>query len=727
VAFRDTKKILSALHQVSRLTMSGLSREELARTVLETVTGALGYDRVALYLIKEGGTTLEGVINVGCQVSVKGLKYDIERDHCVETRVLRTGETIRIRKGVDEPFFTSLDRRRNRALKRHNCVLVPIITERGIVGTMLADRSFSCEEISDEDIEILEIFSNQIGLGVEYRRLHADNRRQIEELIKLQQISRQMSETSNLEKLQQLIVASGVELGGAQAGWLLISPDVGRRLEPVAVFGALPGEYLELDAGDQFWKTLARNQSIFRTVNKVSRREQRRVGLLSLPLLVGKKEQGLLALIYQEGRAPAEINIDLLRVFASQADKAMESLIFNRTLIEDRDFRESILRSSPNAIITLDSSLKITSHNRSSEEIFASLDPDWQGSIFDILDSPPFRRALTQVGSGHQSLAQIEMCQTFTGPCGECRANGGGEKIFSVSVTSLGEEKHSRYRGLLVLVQDQTEKRKSDQEVERMRRLASIGQLAAGIAHEIRNPLTGMNISLDIIRNELTDHPYVGKLVGSVIDEIDRLEKIVSSMLEFSRAGILERSWFNMVELLKDWFPLFHEQAAREQVDTALQVYGTTLPLVYGDQEKIRQVVVNLGLNALDAAREGGSRVELILLPGTLNGAGMKSLDESEPVDQVGERTWLWLKITDNGPGISREIIEKIFDPFFTTKNRGTGLGLSIAHSIIKEHGGRLEVESESGRGTTFAVGLPAGEAQPRYRNVEDVQSNTYN
>jgi signal transduction histidine kinase len=725
MARQDIKQILSALHQISRLTMTGLSREELARTILETVTGALGYDRVALYLLKEEGSSiLEGVINVGCQVSVKGIKYDINNDHCVETRVLRTGEIIRIREGVDEPFFTDLDRRRNEALRRHSCVLMPVITERGIVGTMLADRSFSGAEISDEDIEILEIFANQIGLGVEFRRLDNYNRRRIEELIELQRVSRRMSEIASLEKLQQLIVSSGVELSGAQAGWLLISPGVGERLEPVAVFGAQPGEFRELAVGRQLWQSLASSQAFFRPVEKVGREARRQVGLLSLPLLVGKKEQGILALMFREQEPPAGLNIDLLKVFAAQCDKAMESLIFNRTLIADRDFRESILRSSPNAIITLDSNLQITSHNRSSEEIFAALEPDWQGSIFALLDSPAFRRALEQVAGGRQSLAQIEMCQTADRLGDDCGCNS-GEKIFSVSVTSLGEDhnaENNHARGLLVLVQDQTEKRKIDQEVERMRRLASIGRLAAGIAHEIRNPLTGMNISLDIIRNELTENSHAATLVTGVIDEVDRLEKIVSSMLEFSRTGSLERSWFSMADLLQSWYPVFQEQAARRGLEAAIKIDGFLLPSVYGDREKIRQVIVNLGLNALDAAQEGGSRIEIGLFAARFQGAFPAAGD-----DDGVERTWLWLQISDDGPGISPELREKIFDPFFTTKNRGTGLGLSIVHSIIKEHGGRLELESEPGRGTTFRVGLPAGEAQPRYRNLEDVQSNTYN
>ncbi|MBN2808428.1 MAG: GAF domain-containing protein [Deltaproteobacteria bacterium] len=719
--YKNTKQVLTALHQISCLTMAGMSREEFARTILETVTEALFYDRVALYILREGSVILEGVINVGCQVSVKGLKYDIKKDQCVETRVVRTGEIIRIREGFEHDFYTPLDRRRNQALKRTNCVLMPVITERGIVGTMLADRSFRQEEISDDDIEILEIFCNQIGVGIENRRLNAHNRRQIAGLIELQRISRQMSEASAMTELQQIIVTRGAELGGAQAGWLLLNRGPGDKLLPVSAFGAQPEECWNLDIKSQLRETLGSNQTLFRSSMRISTGGgSRQVGILSLPLLVGKREQSLLVLLYREAEAPPELNVDLLKVFASQADKAMESLIFNRNLIADRDFRESILRSSPNAIITLDSSLRITSHNRSCERIFASLNPDWQGTVFELLDSPSFRRALAQVGGRQQALAQLEMWQKFD----DSRDSGTAlfqEKIFSVSVTALGDAPGIEH-GLLVLVQDQTEKRKTDQDLERMRRLASIGQLAAGIAHEIRNPLTGMNISLDIISNELTDRPHAGRLVSGVVEELDRLENIVSSMLEFSRAGILDRTWVNVGDLLLAWFPVFREQARRLNVNGILQIREGALPAVYGDREKIKQVILNLGLNALDAAQAGGGNVKVVLDLGHPRGSSFFAEGHGQD-----ERPWLWLRIVDDGPGMSRHLIEKIYDPFFTTKNRGTGLGLSIVHSIIKEHGGRLEVESEPGRGSTFAVGLPAGEAQPRYQRVEDVQSNTYN
>ena len=723
--YKDTKQVLTALHQISRLTMAGMSWEELARTILETVSEALSYDRVALYLLREGTTLLEGVINVGCKVSVKGLKYDLERDDCVETRVVRSGEIIRIQKDVDDGLFSDLDKRRNAALKRSNCVLVPVITDQGVVGTMLADRSFRQEEISNEDIEILEIFCNQIGIGVENRRLNTHKQRQINDLFKLQQISRQMSDVKDMGDLQQLIVSRGVRLGGAQAGWLLLNEGHGDKLVPVSEFAVSAEDFWAFDIKKQLRESLVTSQVLFRPVQKISAGgESQPVGILSLPLLIGKRQQGVLILLYRELMPPVNLNFDLMKIFAGQADKAMERFIFNRTLIEDRDFRESILRSSPNAIITLNSALQITSYNRMSEEFFGSLEPDWQGSIFALLDSPSFRRALGEVAGRQQSSVQLEMCQTFATPCGNCDSVGGGEKIFFVNVASLGVAPDGDL-GLLVLVQDQTEKRKTDQEVERMRRLASIGQLAAGIAHEIRNPLTGMNISLDIISNELTDRPHVGKLVAGVVDEIDRLENIVSSMLEFSRAGMLEKSWVDLKEMLDGWFPIFKEQARRVEVEASLQMDSSTLPAVHGDSEKLKQVVMNLGLNALDAAREGAGQVIVALSLGNSRGEDF-AVGANLGIVQ-SEQPWLWLKISDSGPGMQREIIEKIYDPFFTTKNRGTGLGLSIVHNIIKEHGGHLEVESEPGKGSTFAVGLPAGEAQPRYKSIEDVQSNTYN
>ncbi len=706
----QTKEALASLYQISRLTMVGAGRDELIQVVLETIINGLRYDRVALYLLREGTSILEGIINVGCQVSIKGLKYDLYRDNCVETRVVKTGDIIHIQAGCDHSFYTPLDRRRNEILKRTSCVLLPIYVKQGIIGTMLADRSQRQEDITADDIEILEIFCNQIGTVVENKRLLASNRRKIAELTQLQKISRSMSEPRDLDSLYRVIVREALQLGRSQGCWLSLAEGEPERPLPVAVAeGCQLGEIENFLDVCQQREVLQKREAVYRLRDG----DPGRLGVLAVPLASGKKVLGIVSFLYRDNPTLSGINLDVLDIFAAQAAKAVENLTYYYHLLEERDFRESILRSTPNSIFTVDRELRITSCNHPARRMFSNFGELYQRSIYDILDSDSLRQAIAQVASGERSMVQLEVT---------ARQAAETDKLFFVSITSLHHD-WSRDQELLILVQDQTEKKKMDREVERMKRLASIGQLAAGIAHEIRNPLTGMNISLDIIKEEMAGSPYAMKLLDGVSSELDRLETIVSSLLEFSRAGILEIGRVDLEELLRQWLESFREQCRRRQVEVSLSLPAELLP-VTGDVEKIRQVIINLSLNALEAI-PGAGKIDFTVFP-VPESQFSRTSSWSDGLREGPYYRMVGVSIADTGVGMTPEIKEKIFDPFFTTRNQGTGLGLSIAHNIIKDHQGWIEVDSQPGQGSRFTVFLPVALPEKTLQGKDDVKPNTY-
>ncbi|MBN2333874.1 MAG: GAF domain-containing protein [Deltaproteobacteria bacterium] len=706
-----TKEVLASLYQISRLTTATNGRDDLIRIVLETIINGLQYDRVALYLLKEGTSILEGVSNVGCQVNIKGLKYDLYRDACVETRVVNSGEIIFIKEGCDYPFYTTVDLKRNEALKRTCCVLLPIFTNQGVVGTMLADRSQSRKDIDQDDIEILEIFCNQIGIVVENKRLLDSNRRKILELTLLQKISRSMSEPRDLESLYQVVVREATLLGKSQGSWLHVGAE-GDVLTTVAVDGCQGHDVASLYVPEQVVEVKAAGRTVYRPLSVSTGSSESAAGVLAVPLMSGRQVMGILNLLYWEPGGLAGVNVDVLDIFAAQAAKAIENVTFYRHLQEERDFRENILRSTPNSIFTLDGSLRITTCNQRAQRMFSVFGDLLQRPMVDVIQDSRFRQALVQVAEGKQSVVQLEITPE-KGPF--------QEKFFSISITALHHD-WSRQHEILVLLQDQTEKTKTDREVERMKRLAAIGQLAAGIAHEIRNPLTGMNISLDIIRDQVTESEQAASLLDGVVQEIDRLETIVSSLLEFSRTGVLEKGTIHLGPVLSQWFPPFQEQCKRCQLTADLEIVDG-LPPVAGDVEKLRQVVMNLGLNALEAI-EGSGTVSIRAFPISASQMAVRSSSADVSSGLLGN--WLGLAIADTGAGMSEEVKERIFDPFYTTKNHGTGLGLSIVHNIIKEHDGWIEVKSEPGKGSCFTIVLPAMITEDDGQDQEDVKSNTY-
>jgi two-component system NtrC family sensor kinase len=218
-------------------------------------------------------------------------------------------------------------------------------------------------------------------------------------------------------------------------------------------------------------------------------------------------------------------------------------------------------------------------------------------------------------------------------------------------------------------------------------KLAAIGKLAAGVAHEINNPLTGVltNASL-LLAATPADDPKREDL-QTVVDETMRCRKIVKGLLEFSRQAKPQVQLLDSNQVVTDVLGLVKNQASFRNI--ALEVaLADGLPPVLADRDQLRQVVLNVVLNAAEAMT-GSGRLEL------------KSRFERK------ERL-VWLEIRDSGPGIPEEVKARMFEPFFTTKRTGTGLGLAIAYGIVQEHKGRILVESEPGKGTTIAVGLPA-------------------
>ena len=706
-----TKEVLASLYQISRLSLVRDGRDDLIRTVLETIINGLQYDRVALYLLKLGTSTLEGVINVGCQVSIKGIKYDLFSDDCVETRVVKTGEIITIKSGCDHDFYTPIDRKRNEVLKRTSCVLLPIIANRGVVGTMLADRSHRQGSINRDDIEILEIFCNQIGIVVENLQLLESNRQKINELTMLQKISRSMSEPRDLDSLYRLIVKEANRLGKSQGCWLQLNTD-SNTLITVAVDGCRKSEVDELDDESQTKEVVNGSRTAYRLISMPAELSGHQVGVLAVPLAGGNEVRGILKLLYQVNTGLAGINVDVIDIFATQASKAIENITHYQHLQEERDFRENILRSTPNGIITADAELLITSCNQQARKLFNNQGDLLLRPVCDIIDSFSFHQGLIEVVKGKQSMVQLEVI------LGKSLSRG---QNLLISITSLHHD-WSRQHEILIMIQDQTEKKKMDQDVERMKRLASIGQLAAGIAHEIRNPLTGMNISLDIIKGEIGENQQTVSLVEGVSRELDRLETIVSSLLEFSRTGTIDMGTIYLEPLLQQWFPLFREQCKRSQVMAFLEM-EYDLPPVRGDGEKLRQVLINISLNALEAISGPGT---ITIKVGVGSSNQVLSHIQSEKSSAGSRELWLKIAVIDSGIGMNEEIKERIFDPFYTTRNKGTGLGLSIVHNIIKEHDGWIEVESTPGKGSCITLFLPVIENKNHGWGQDNVKSNTY-
>ena len=248
--------------------------------------------------------------------------------------------------------------------------------------------------------------------------------------------------------------------------------------------------------------------------------------------------------------------------------------------------------------------------------------------------------------------------------------------------------------GWIILFQDLSALKRMEQNIKRADLLATVGKLAAGIAHEIRNPMASISGSIQVLASELDLDRVNRSLMEIVIRETDRLNRLISDFLDFARPAQVNPEIIDLNLLLDETIEMVRHSTPGE-LEIAFHCDFEPDVFIRADSGQLRQLFLNLLLNAVQAMRRGG-RVEV------------SSRQVAAPEGQ-GDDGGVQIEIADTGKGMKEEELESIFSPFFTTKEAGTGLGLTVAYRIVENHGGRISVSSESGRGTRFTVVLPSG------------------
>jgi two-component system nitrogen regulation sensor histidine kinase GlnL len=290
----------------------------------------------------------------------------------------------------------------------------------------------------------------------------------------------------------------------------------------------------------------------------------------------------------------------------------------------------------------------------------------------------------------------------------EERSSGGRTRTEGTLVTPWGrqipisltlsplEDSTGRTQGTILALRDQTYRRVLEEDLARAERLSVIGSVAAGLAHEIKNPLGGIKGAAQLLRREAASHPPLAEYAELITREADRVNRLLEQLLDLSRPVELQLEALNVHELLDQVLRLEQQARPRGRV-TITRRFDPSLPPVRGDRNRLTQVFLNLVKNALEALDAGG---ELTV---------STRLETDFHIREAGKKPerLIWVEFRDTGPGIRPEDLPRIFEPFYTTKNHGSGLGLAISERIVREHGGLIRVESQPGQGASFRVALP--------------------
>ena len=357
-----------------------------------------------------------------------------------------------------------------------------------------------------------------------------------------------------------------------------------------------------------------------------------------------------------------------------------------------RDLTAEILAGIVDGVVVTDEQAKIIIWNRAAEEMtgIAASDATGRDAAESFAENPAIvtmiEKTLATGMSYSDNDAQLQARQQPPLPV--------------ALVTAVLPDGEGNPLGAILTIRNQTGMRDLKERMRRADRLASIGLIAAGIAHEIKNPLVGIRGAAQLMKADLKPggRQNQGEYLDVILKEADRLNRVLEGILDFTRVKAQESAPFNVHSVL-DRALLLQEETARQNGVVLAREYDPSLPEVLGNQDQLMQVFLNLVKNAVEAMPSGGKLTVV---------TRMSDLFTSVQADGKKHRLMV-AKVHDTGAGIKPEHLQDIFAPFFTTKDRGVGLGLALSYQIVQEHLGTIRVESQEGEGTTFSVYLPLG------------------
>jgi PAS domain S-box-containing protein len=403
-----------------------------------------------------------------------------------------------------------------------------------------------------------------------------------------------------------------------------------------------------------------------------------------------------------DGALLSSEDVEILRTVSGYVAVAIENSLLYKDQQERaselkllKEFNESIIESINVGLLAVDLEGRVTRLNSALEHMLDLRRDAAIRRLVEDLFSEDFADTLKQVlgkdGWRLQEIRNIYKLHTAT------RTNRG--LVLNIALAPLQDAQGQT--GALVVVEDVTTRISLEEQLQQREKLSSIGLLAAGVAHEVNTPLTGVSSYTQMLLAMLNENDPKHALLQKVRTQAERATNIVNNLLNFSRTGsATEFAEVNVARVLDDTLQLLEPQMRRSQIEIVRE-YETDAPQVYGNAGKLQQVFTNLLLNARDAIPDGGRIV-----------VSTSTADDGSVVAEI----------SDTGIGIAPENVAKIYDPFYTTKGvgQGTGLGLAVTYGIVQEHTGRISVESTPGHGTTFRITLPAARSRARLQAVGD-------
>ena len=609
--------------------------------------------------------------------------------------VAQTGQPMLISDDTPDPRLTGIKLNPDIGTS----MLVPLIDERdGVFGVLSIRRTAPPFDMSD--LQLFSIIAGQAALAIKNKQLYDDVRKRFRELSTISDLTQAVISHLDLTSLLEHIADNIVEVVKFDRCCAYLLDRNTRRYVPRILRGYRE-EVIGLNpvhSGDGVVGLVARKQMPIIEYNARSAMQPMRgfgrtlgvSSFVAVPIITRGQTIGVIIADNKlSGRAITDENIELLTTFSNQAGIAIE----NAQLYEDREqkFQEmnrlatqtdNILRSIAGTVLVVNSFGHVTRWNKAAETMWTISEQQAIGQSYtDLMGSLglPEEETASLCLQTQQVMDNAEPFQSYRM---QLHPESKGECFFNVMISALINRQGER-QGAVLIMEDVTREMHMEAEMARIRRLADIGQLAAKMAHEVRNPLSSIKGAAQLMRNEYEDLAPFREFLDIIIEEVNSLNRITTDLLDFARPMQVDAQEVDINEMAKRTLAFLGVMLVENHVE-AVFVPDEKLPMIEGDPRQIEQVMRNIVINAVQAMPEGGA-------------LSMRTFYDREAEKVI-------IRFSDTGMGITPERISDIFQPFFTTKTKGTGLGLPIVRRILENHGGSVEVSSEVGTGTCFSI-----------------------
>lgn len=685
---------LARLHELTVAIGGELSLERALTLTVEGARELTNARYVALGVPNASGG-MERLVVAGMSDAERAAIGELPRGRGLLGILLKQVESIRIKNVQQDPRFTGFP---SGHPPMRSFLGVPIVSRNQTVGSLyLADKQ-DADEFGADDQRLVEMLAAHAAVAIETASLYERLRQRSFESQTLYKISQDVGYTLNYHELVRLLLEHLHPAVPHDVAASILATDNLCHLYIRATRPLLPAvqEDIQKHLVRKFIRISENDTSLEQEPPQIHTLEvegfdpeqppiTRLSSFFEVPLSAsqGQETVGLLFLGAEREDAFTGDQVRLLYTVANQASLSIQRL---QTLVAETQQQrlESMLEHLPEGVVVVDADLRLVLANPVAKTYLRALTDQETTDILNHLGGCPIEELL---------LPPIE------GRSHEVEANGPPYNIFEVEARSLAVGPESG--GWVLVLRDVTEDRRVQERVQQQERLAAVGQLAAGVAHDFNNILTGIIGFADLLWKRPDMPESAQSRLERIVQQGERGAHLVRQILDFSRASVSQLMSLDLAPFVKETAK-FLERTIPESIRIVLDI-DPGEHYVNADPSRLQQVLTNLAVNAWDAMPAGGELKFRI-------GRFKRMLGELPPCLGMPPGEWVTLSVSDNGMGIPSDVLPHVFEPFFTTKGpgKGTGLGLAQVYGIVKQHEGYISAESQDGKGTTLCIYLPS-------------------